>query len=696
MKRAFVIGITVVALGAGAMLQAQSPRSADVQMKAAQQKGEVEGDLKGAIEEYKKVVAAAGSNRELAAQALVRMAECYQKLGDSEAQRIYERLVREFADQPESVAVARARLRGTPTRASVGVTLKALPQSDGLPGGVSPDGRYLTFASWNDGQLYVRDLRTGSDRALTQRKDFNIGGSAISGDATLVAYQSYGRGCEGKEGGLPALCLVSLAAKGVPASKVVVESEDILEIAPMGWSPDGRTVAVSMRRQDRTAQIGLVTVADGSIRVLQSVDWRGPTRIFFSPDGLDVVFDLPVSDTGDDRNIVILAVDGSRGLTAVEHPSQNIVMGWTPDGSQMLFASDRGGSMGLWAQPFGERRPQGRPRLVRSDLGGAWSLGVTKEGSLYFGSRKNDRDISVTTIDLATGKQLTPPIRPIRKFVGTNLMPDWSSDGRYLAYVSQRGFNPTNNTGRIIGVRDMTTGEERELHPKLLYFGPVSWSPDGAALLTAGTDVRGRTGVFTIDARTADVSLVVEGTLGSYPQWSPDGKRLFYRQGASGQLAESGIVERDITSGAERKVVSGEFQVFGISPDGRSIVAPVRAIAGGAAGGVVRIGVDNGELRDLLRAAPSQETPPFIAPQWTPDGGAVLVHMRSPNELWLVPTTGAPPRKLDVDVRDWSFGGVGQFSLHPDGRRIAFLSGSLSNEVMVLENFLPRTTPARR
>ena len=277
----------------------------------------------------------------------------------------------------------------------------------------------------------------------------------------------------------------------------------------MGWSPDGRTVAVSMRRQDRTAQIGLVTVADGSIRVLQSLDWRGPTRIFFSPDGLDVVFDLPVSDTGDDRNRDI-AVDGSRGLTAVEHPSQNIVMGWTPDGSQMLFASDRGGSMGLWAQPFGERRPQGRPRLVRSDLGGAWSLGVTKEGSLYFGSRKNDRDISVTTIDLATGKQLTPPIRPIRKFVGTNLMPDWSSDGKYLAYVSQRGFNPTNNTGRIIGVRDMTTGEERELHPKLLYFGPVSWSPDGAALLTVGTDVKGRTGVFTIDARTADVSLVVE------------------------------------------------------------------------------------------------------------------------------------------------------------------------------------------
>ncbi len=171
-------------------------------------------------------------------------------------------------------------------------------------------------------------------------------------------------------------------------------------------------------------------------------------------------------------------------------------MGWTPDGSQLLFASDRGGTVGLWAQPFSRRRPQGAARLVRADIGGTWSLGMTRDGSLYFGVRKNDRDISVTTVDLQTGKQLTSPVRPIRRFVGTNVMPDWSSDGKYLAYVSQRGFNPTNNNGRIIGIRDMATGEERELHPSFCIFGPIKWSPDGKALLTAGTDIKGRSGVF--------------------------------------------------------------------------------------------------------------------------------------------------------------------------------------------------------
>jgi len=232
----------------------------------------VDGDLKKAIEQYGRV--AAGGNRALAAQALVRMAECYQKLGDLQARTIYQRLVREFGDQPESVAIARARLGATAAQSSAGVTMKALPRTDGLLGTVSPDGRYLSFSPWADGELHVRDLQAGTDRVLTRRGDYSVGLSAISRDATRVAYQAYGGGCDAKSGGLPALCLVSLAEGGVPTSRAVFVSQDILEIAPMDWSPDGGTIAVSVHRQDRTAQIGLVSVADGSLRVLKTVDWR--------------------------------------------------------------------------------------------------------------------------------------------------------------------------------------------------------------------------------------------------------------------------------------------------------------------------------------------------------------------------------------------------------------------------------------
>ena len=439
-------------------------------------------------------------------------------------------------------------------------------------------------------------------------------------------------------------------------------------------------------------QIGLVTVADASLRVLQSVDWRGPTRVVFSPDGRDVAFDLPVGDTTDRRDIFVRATDGTSGQTVIEHDSQNIVMDWTPDGSALLFASNRSGTMDLWAQPLSDRRAMGAPRPIHASLGGAWSLGMTSGGSLYFGVRMGNRDIVVTTVDLATGKEIAPPTRPNQRYVGTTAMPDWSPDGKYLAYISQRNW-PTNNTGRVVCIQTLATGAVRELYPKLVYINHISWKPDSSAILTSGTDLRGRSGVFKIDALTGEESLLAASSINAYPKWSPDGKRIFYRKhNPNDPLTIIAILELDLASGAERELARGELGIFSVSPDGLSIAAIKGGVVGSSAHAIVQIRVADGETRDLLRAAPKESIPVWTGLPWTPDSGAVLVRKRQPNELWLVPTTGASPRKLDVDVSGWSFGPIGVISLSPDRRQIASTTGSLNSEVMVLENFLPART----
>jgi hypothetical protein len=60
------------------------------------------GNLQRAIQEYKRIASKAGGNRELAARALLHMAECYRKMGDAESQKVYEQIVREYADQKEA------------------------------------------------------------------------------------------------------------------------------------------------------------------------------------------------------------------------------------------------------------------------------------------------------------------------------------------------------------------------------------------------------------------------------------------------------------------------------------------------------------------------------------------------------------------------------------------------------------------
>jgi len=76
-----------------------------------------------------------------------------------------------------------------------------------------------------------------------------------------------------------------------------------------------------------------------------------------SPDGKYVGYDLPESDTSQERDVFVLAVDGTREIPAVIHRGQDIMMGWSPDGARLLFASDRSGSMDLWSLPFADGTP---------------------------------------------------------------------------------------------------------------------------------------------------------------------------------------------------------------------------------------------------------------------------------------------------------------------------------------------------
>lgn len=663
--------------------------SPEVVLKAAINRELVTGDTAAAIGHYR---AMANDNSAtapaVAAQALVQLAASYERLGRPEARATYEEILQRFPEQRPAVTLARSRLGHAQSPApGVNATLTAIANSNVVPGTVSSDGRLLSYTSWEDGEVHVRDVRSGADRILTKRGDHSLSLSAISRDGKWVAYGAFASGCGGAAHAVAALCLVSMEGHGSPPPRTLFSHDEIDDISPMDWSPDGRHLAVAVRRRDRSMQIALVSVADGTLRVLHSVEWRGPTRIFFSPDGRDLAFDLPPSDASDHRDILLLAVDGRQRVLAVQHPSINIPMGWTPDGDTMLFASDRGGSIGLFGQPVRERRPHGEPRVLRGNIGGGWSSGVTEGGALYFSVRGGDRDVYVTTLDLAGGLQITPPTRPIQRYVGTNLFPAWSHDGRSLAYVSQRGFQPVGNDGRMVGIRSVETGEERHLYPRLEYFGPIQWSPDDRTLLATGRDLKGRFGAYTIDARTGAVSMVVQD--GSEHQWTPDGRRIIYRSGPRDQFKEFSLVERDLASGVERTIARGPFVAFSVSPDGRFIAAHLADIEPGIGYAVVEVRVDSGQMRDLLRAGPSERFAPYVAPQWTPDGQAVIVRKRTPNEVWFVPTGGGAPRKLDVDGTGWSLGWVGQFSIHPDGRRVAYVSGALSSEVMVLEHFLP-------
>src|SRR5437773_10779898 len=106
MKRQITLSL-MIAAATVLLLLPRSTVTAQVQdkaaaaaLKAAMDKETLEGNPKSAIEQYKKI--AESKDRSIAAQALMHMAESYRKLSDAaESRRIYERIVKDFADQKE-------------------------------------------------------------------------------------------------------------------------------------------------------------------------------------------------------------------------------------------------------------------------------------------------------------------------------------------------------------------------------------------------------------------------------------------------------------------------------------------------------------------------------------------------------------------------------------------------------------------
>ncbi len=90
-----------------------APRKPDteVQLEAAIHREVVVGDLRGAMEQYRAILAQTSPPRAVAARALLQLGHCQEKLGQKrEAFNTYRRLVSDYNDQAEVAGLGRSRL----------------------------------------------------------------------------------------------------------------------------------------------------------------------------------------------------------------------------------------------------------------------------------------------------------------------------------------------------------------------------------------------------------------------------------------------------------------------------------------------------------------------------------------------------------------------------------------------------------
>jgi Tol biopolymer transport system component len=646
-------------------------------------KERADGDLPGAIQIYQQIPSMPGVERKLAAEALFRIAECQQALGNAEARKSYLRIVHDFADQREVAGRADDRLKameaGSTAHVAGIITRQVWANALDNEGGPSPDGRYLSFVDWTTGDLAVRELVTGKNRRLTkkgpweQSEEFALF-SVFSPDGKQIAYTWF----NGAKDQTWDIRIVSIDEPGIPKARVLYHHEDVEDVLPFDWSRDGKQILALFARSDRTHQLGFISVADGSVRVLKTLDWRAPTKMSLSPDGRYVAYDFPPKETASQRDILVLAVDGSRESTVVMHPSNDFAPVWTPDGTRIFFLSDRSGAMGAWMVPVVDGKAQGSPSLIKADVGRMGPMGFTRNGSLFYGLQIGNSDVYVATLDVASAR-LGEPKSVTEQFSGGNMSPDWSPDGRFLAYVSARGF--TREPGStLVCVRAIETGELRELRPALSYFQSVRWSPDGKTLVAWGSDPKGRRGIFEIDAATGAVSpIIATGDDFRGGMWSPDGQLLYYFDFRSGRL----LVRNRQTGRDTELLPPGRFKIerLVLSPDGRQLAMSVGHPEKRTS--VIAVMSATGTEPHEILSVPSV---PRVF-EWMPDSKH-LVFSRghsSDCELWRIASEGGAAERITQRIAMTS---MRNLRFHADGRRVAFNAGNGNAEIWVMENFL--------
>jgi len=284
---------------------------------------------------------------------------------------------------------------------------------------------------------------------------------------------------------------------------------------------------------------------------------------------------------------------------------------WSPDGRQIAFVSDRGGVANLWVLPLGGGEPVQVTQLKGGPVASpAWSPGGKEIAFAHFSIPKEDDEArkkratfkhirhlyhkedgfgwfleetwTIWKANVRSGQTKALTAGPSH-----DRTPVWSPDGKWIAFLSQRGRNATTtpdlNTPMVMDARG---GRLREITSKEGSHEDLRWGLDGRHLYWSGyegksgewlyhehtvmrTDVKsGRTTVLNPGHDRWVMNMVGSDTTGGAPTfhvYAQDGKeRVLFGSDEDGSYrlysvsAEGGDVRLEV--GGKLSVLSSDVR----------------------------------------------------------------------------------------------------------------------------------------
>lgn len=197
------------------------------------------------------------------------------------------------------------------------------------------------------------------------------------------------------------------------------------------------------------------------------------------------------------------------------HKGADLFPKWSPDGSKIVFYSDRdGGYYQIYVMNADGSNPVRLTRSESEDTLPAWSPDGSK---IAFTSNRvgNVEHIFIMNADGSAVRQVTQ---------GSNdcAYPTWSPDGSRIAFMSKRDGNTDIYVISAGGsnLTRLTEGPQIESYP--------AWSPDGKKIAYQ-SNAFGNFEIFVMNSDGTDQKRITEAIYDNkYPAWSPDSSKIVF------------------------------------------------------------------------------------------------------------------------------------------------------------------------
>jgi Tol biopolymer transport system component len=560
---------------------------------------------------------------------------------------------------------------------------------------ITPDGRYFATTDWASGDLMIRDLSTNQSRRL-QAKSGGWEQAAyatspvLSPDTRQIAFQWYHNSANDIKADLRVM-----PNEPGAKSRVLVANPEFSYFRTSAWSRDGKSLLTTIWKPDRTALIAWVSVADGTLKVLKSLEWRSPNAsrsAQLSPDGRLIAYSALERSGSTNSRVYVLSSDGSNEDEVVSGSGVNEAPFWSADGRRLVFTSDRSGTFGVWSVPIDNGHAAGAATLLKADIGRTDPIGLTRSGSYYYLHTQGGQDVFLRNLD-PDGRIRGNSVRLTDSFIGSNRSPAWSPDGKSIAFQRAR----LDGRGYDLVIRTLENGAERTYAEKALPIVQVEWFADGKSLLVPTRDDQNSFSVYRLNVADGRFTKLIAGP--GKPErmvLSTDQKTVYRSDRQAGK-----IVAYDLSDGGEKTVFSlpGKDPLIfslAVSLDGRWLafnsVEGDQGDLAHAKAGLYRVGVDGRGFQALYTTGVDALNATVGVQSWTKDGRYILFNtLTSANgqpqqwRLMRIRAEGGPPEPAGLE----GTGPFHKFVISPDGRRIAYGDGFAAvREVWALDNAL--------